>query len=260
MKQRLLRGTVGHYFDVVTVLAQKDFKVRYRNSVLGFVWSLLNPLAYMIILTIVFSFLFHVTVQNYAGWLLIGLLIWRFFAIGTSQGLSSLLANPSLIGKVYIPRYMVVLSSNLANLIGATLEFVALFPLLLILGVALSVYLLMLPVILLAEFWLVFSLSLSLSALQLRFRDFSQLWEIALQLGFYISPIVYDSSLIPAQYRFVYSLNPITVLIEDTRKLLLHSQLPTLTESLGVFATIGILCLVGIIIFSRLERRFAEEL
>ena len=244
----------------MVVLAQKDLKIRYRNSALGFLWALLNPLAYMLILTIVFSFLFQITVRNYAGWLLIGLLIWRFFSIGTSGGLSSIVANPSLINKVYVPRYIIVLANNLANFLGATLEFAVFFPLLIFLGVGISPFVLMLPVILLVELWLVFSLSLSLSSLSLRFRDFYQLWDIALQLGFFLSPIVYDSTLIPVSYQLVYSLNPVTVLIGATRKILLYNQLPTLTEGVGLFASIGGFCLLGFLIFRRLERTFAEEL
>lgn len=249
-----------NYADIMMVLAQKDFKIRYRNSALGFLWSLLNPLAYMITLALVFSFLFHVAVENYAGWLLIGLLIWRFFTVGTSHGLGSIVGNPSLISKVYVPRYIIVLSNNLANLLGATLEFVVLFPLLLVLGVKLSPYVLMLPLVLLAEFGLVFSLSLSLSSLNLRFRDFDQLWDIAIQLGFWLSPIVYYPTLIPDKYQFAYSLNPVTVLIDSARKILLYNQLPSLKEALGLLATIAGLYLVGFLIFHRLERTFAEEL
>jgi len=254
-------SSLKHYADVVTVLAQKDFKIRYRNSALGFLWSLINPLAYMTILTFVFAFLFHVSnLQYYAGWLLIGLLIYRFFSVGTSQGLTCIVANPSLVGKVYLPRYLIVLSNNLANFIGATLEFVALFPLLLFFGVNLSYHILLLPIVLLIEFWLVFSLSLALSSLNLKYRDFYQLWDIALQLGFYLSPVVYDSSLIPARYKLVYSLNPVTVLIDSTREILLHNQAPTFLQGLGLLASIGTMFVIGFMIFRRIERSFAEEL
>ena len=92
-----MSNAVRHYLDVIVVLAEKDFKVRYRNSILGFIWSLLNPLAYMMILTLVFSFLLRVSIPNFAPWVLIGLLVWRFFSIGTAQGLGSIVANPSLL-------------------------------------------------------------------------------------------------------------------------------------------------------------------
>ena len=212
-------NTVRHYLDVIAVLAEKDFKVRYRNSVLGFLWSLLNPLAYMVILTLVFSLLLRVSIPNFAAWVLIGLLVWRFFSVGTGQGLLSLISNPSLISKVYVPRHIIELSNNVANSFGATLEFLVLLPLLAILGINLTAYALFLVPILLLEFLLVFGLSLSLSSPNLKYRDFYQMWDIALQLGFFLSPIVYEANLIPERFRFVYSLNPVTSLIQSIRSI-----------------------------------------
>lgn len=255
-----MANNIRHYLDVVTVLAQKDFKVRYRNSVLGFLWSLLNPLAYMVILTLVFSFLLRMNIPNYAVWMLLGLLIWRFFSIGTALSLGSIIGNPSLVSKVYLPRYIIVLSSNVANLLGAALEFVALIPLMVILGVNLTPYVLLLPAILLLEFLLVFGLSLSLSSLNLRYRDFDQVWNIALQLGFFLSPIVYDPGLIPARYQFLYGLNPVTRLIESTRDIILLGRLPSLFDNAVIISSIAIFLVIGTIIFRSLEGRFAEEL
>lgn len=253
-------STIRHYIDIIVVLAQKDFKVRYRNSVLGFLWSLLNPLAYMIVLTIVFSVLLRVNIPNFAAWLLIGLLIWRFFQVGTSQSLSSIIGNPSLVSKVYFSRYIIVLANNVANAIGSTLEFMVLLPLLLVLGVDVTPYAFLLPLVLFLEFLLIFALSLSLSSLNLMYRDLYQLWDIALQLGFFVSPIVYDVSLIPTRYQFLYSLNPITRLIEFTRDMLLGGQFPTIFDNVVLLLDIGILLVIGVTIFRFLEPKFAEEL
>lgn len=253
-------NSISHYLDVVAVLAQKDFKVRYRNSVLGFLWSLLNPLAYMVILTLVFSYLLRSNIPNFAPWVLIGLLVWRFFAVGTSQGLGSILANPSLVSKVYVPRHIIVLSNNIANFLGAALEFIVLFPLLAILGVNMTGYAFFLAPILVLEFLLIFGLSLLLSSLNLRYRDFYQLWDITLQLGFFLSPIVYDPSVIPERFRFVYSLNPVTSLIQSTRSVFLQHQLPSTFDIGVIVSSVVILLLVGFFIFGRLEKRFAEEL
>jgi lipopolysaccharide transport system permease protein len=255
-----MANNLRHYLDVVTVLAEKNFKVRYRNSLLGFLWSLLNPLAYMVILTFVFSFLLRVNIPNFAAWLLVGLLVWRFFAIGTTQGLYSIVGNPSLVSKVYLPRYMIVLSDILANFLGAALEFLALLPLLMLLGVNLTVYAVFLPAILVMEFLLIFGLSLSLSSLNLKYRDFDQLWGLALQLGFFLSPIVYDASLIPEKYQFLYSLNPVTRLIESTRNIFLFHKVPSLLDSVVIIGSVAIFLLIGFLVFGRLERRFAEEI
>jgi lipopolysaccharide transport system permease protein len=255
-----MQNSLRHYADVIIVLAQKDFKIRYRNSVLGFLWSLLNPLAYMVILTLVFSLLLAVNIPNFSVWLLIGLLVWRFFQISTNQSLFAIAGNTSLVNKMYIPRYLIVLSGNLANFLGAGLEFVALLPLLVLLGVNLTPYALLLPMILVLEFFLVFGVSLLLSSLNLKYRDFNQLWDIGLQLGFFLSPIVYDAKLIPARYRLLYSLNPMTALIESARSILIGQSLPSAFDSTVVLSSIGILLLIGYLVFRRLERRFAEEL
>lgn len=249
-----------NYFDILIVLAAKDFKVRYRNSVLGFLWSLLNPLAYMAILTLVFSYLSRVSIPNYASWLLIALLIWRFFQVGTSQGLSCIVGNPSLVTKVYVPRYLIVLSNNLANFIGSSLEFLVLLPLLVWWGVGLTVYALILPFLLILEFLLVFALSLSLSALNLKYRDINQVWEIALQLGFFLSPIVYSASIIPARFQLYYSLNPVTRLMEAGREIFLDKRLPTPFDAGVILSSIILFLALGLLIFGRLEKRFAEEL
>lgn len=214
----------------------------------------------MLILTLVFSFLLRSSIPNFAAWLLLGLLVWRFFSIGTSQSLNSIVGNPSLVTKVYLPRYLIVLSNNLANLLSGTLEFVALLPLLVILGVGLTPYALLLPIIFVLEFTLVFGLSLCLSSLNLKYRDFNQLWEIALQLGFFLSPIVYDASLVPARYRFLYSLNPVTRLIEFARGIFLQHQLPSSFESAVVVLTVFVFLSIGFFVFRYYEPRFAEEL
>jgi lipopolysaccharide transport system permease protein len=161
---------------------------------------------------------------------------------------------------VYIPRYMIVLSNNIANFTGAALEFLVLVPLLAALGVNLTVYALFLAPILILEFLLVFGLSLSLSSLNLKYRDFNQLWEIALQLGFFLSPIVYDASLVPERFRLFYSLNPVTRLIESARDIFLRHELPSLFDNAVIISGVVIFLLIGLLIFRRFERRFAEEL
>ena len=247
-----------YYLDVVSILAKKDFKLRYRNSVLGFLWSLLNPLASMLILTLVFAVLLG-SLPN-AAFLLVGLLFWRFFQIATSQGLNSFVGNPSLVSKVYLPRYLIVLSNNLANLLAAVLEIVALMPLLFLLGVKFTVYVLFLPVIVLLEFGLIFGLSLLLASLNVLYRDLHEVWDIVSQLGFFLSPIIYDASRITGRFKFVYSLNPVTRIIESAHEIFLQRTLPSVFD-IGVVAifTLAFLCL-GFLIFRSVEPRFSEEL
>jgi len=248
------------YGELVRNLTIKEFKLRYRNSVLGFIWSLLNPLAMMIILTLVFSTLLRVGIENFPVFLLPALLAWRFFSISTSMSLSSVIGNSPLVTKIYFPRWLLVLSSNLANLIGSSLEFAALFPLLIFLGMKITYIALLLPVILVFEFILIIGVSLVLAPLNVYYRDVNQVWDIALQIGFFLCPIIYSISLIPERYVLAYSLNPMTRVIESIRKTLYYSTLPTLADFTIILVSGLILLLVGYLVFRKLEPRFAEEI
>ena len=249
-----------HCYDIVVTLSKKDFKLRYRSSVLGFLWSLLNPLAYMLILSAVFEYMLRSNIPNFPSWELLALLVWRFFSVGTSSSLSAIVGNPSFITKVRIPRFLIVLSANVASLYGAILEWVALSPVLIVLGIKFSFLALLLPVIIVMEFVLIFGVSLGLAALNVRYRDFNQLWEITLQLGFFLTPIVYDPGLIPDRYKFLYFLNPMTRLIDAVRDIFLYGYSPFPTDYAVIVTACALMLLVGGGIFHSFERRFAEEL
>jgi len=210
------------------------------------------------ILTLVFSTLLRAGIDNFSVFLLPALLAWRFFSIGTSMSLASILGNAPLVTKVYFPRWLLVLSSNLANLIGSSLEFAVLLPLLVFLGMAPTLLTLLLPVIIILELILIVGISFLLSSLNVYYRDINQIWDIALQAGFFLTPIIYSSSLIPERYLPLYSLNPMMRIVESLRKALYYNILPTI-EDLSIPLLIGLLfCLVGYRVFSKLEPRFAE--
>lgn len=246
------------YTELIKNLAVKEFKLRYRNSVLGFFWSLLNPLAMMIILSLVFSVLMKSRVDNFPAFLLPALLVWRFFSIGTTMSLGSILGNVPLVTKVYFPRWLLVLSSNLANAIGSTIEFVVLLPLLILLGMNFTYLIFLLPIILTFEFILIMGVSFLLASLNVYYRDINQIWDIILQAGFFLTPIIYSSSLIPPRYSFYYLLNPVSRIMEVIRKILYYNTIPTYEDFLIPLLGGLLFCLIGFQIFRRLEPRFAE--
>ncbi len=246
------------YRDMIWILVKKDFKIRYRNSALGFVWSLLNPLSTMVILTVVFSLLLRSDIKNFPIFLLAALLPWRFFQIGTMQATGSIVGNPSLIKKIYLPRHILVLANNLASFVSFLMEFASLVPIMIVLGMNVTPYALLLPLVMIIEFIMVLGISLSLAALNVFYRDFYQIWEIVLQLGFFLSPVFYDPNIIPERYRFYYSLNPVTRIVDSTRKILFYDVPPTAFD-LAVPLLIGLMLFaIGCIIFRRLEPKFAE--
>ncbi|MCP1662282.1 lipopolysaccharide transport system permease protein [Methanocalculus sp. AMF5] len=249
---------ITEYRDLIWNLTISDLKVKYQSSVLGFAWSLLNPLLMMLVLYFVFSNIFRFEQEHFALYLLIGIIAWRFLANGTMMAMGSIVGRAALVTKVFIPRQILVLSSVLSAFISSILEFIVLIPLLFILGVGLSYTFLFFPLIHLVYFLMVYGASLILASLYVYFRDLNQIWDVVLQAGFFLSPIVYPISIIPVQYLEYYMLNPITVLIEVYRDVLLYGEIPSLPGLLGLIGFGALILLAGTLLFNRLERRFAE--
>jgi lipopolysaccharide transport system permease protein len=248
------------YRELIKILTISDLKVKYQSSALGFAWSMLNPLLLMLVLYLVFSNVFKMTQDNFALYLLIGIISWRFIANGTMSAMSAIVGKSSLVTKIFIPRKVLVLSTVLSAFISSLLEFLVLAPLLVVLGAGLSPYILLFPFIHIIYFFIVYGISLILASLYVYYRDLTQIWDVLMQIGFFLSPIVYPLSTVPTEYMSYYMLNPMTVMIQMYRDVLLYHQMPSPWDvAFTLLAGIGI-TLIGSAIFQRLERRFAEEI
>jgi lipopolysaccharide transport system permease protein len=181
-------------------------------------------------------------------------------AIGTTSAMISIVAKPSLVTKIYIPRQILVLSSVLSSFISSLLEFLVLVPMLLILGAGISPYILLFPLIHLIYFMMIYGISLALAALYVYYRDLNQIWDVLIQMGFFLSPIVYPLSAVPQQYLSYYMLNPVTAIIQMYRSTLLYHGLPPSSETAVAIAFGLAMMLLGSSVFDILERRFAEEI
>src|SRR5271157_6351783 len=178
------------YRELIKNLVISDLKVKYANSILGFAWSMLNPLLMMLVLYVVFSNFFG-SGGSFILYILTGLLVWRFFSMGTTSALASIVGKPSLVTKIFIPREILPLSSVLSSLISSLLELCVLIPLLIIFGVKLSFALLLFPVVFALFFMVIYGLALILSSLYVYFRDLNQIWDVLIQIGFFACPIMY---------------------------------------------------------------------
>jgi len=247
------------YAELVRILTIKEFRLRYQNSALGFLWSILNPLLMMIVLWLVFAVFIGSSARNYPVFILPTLLVWRYFTVSTTSALWSVIGNSSLVTRVYFPRWLLVLSSNLANLLGSSLEFAVLFPLLILLGMKVQWTILLVPVLLAVEFILIMGISLLISPLNVRYRDMAQVWDITLQVGFYFSPILFDVTVIPQRYVPVFFLNPLAGLLVAIRQILYYNSLPSSTYLLLTAIAGGVLLLAGSLVFRQFEPRLAEE-
>lgn len=248
------------YRELIKILTISDLKVKYQSSVLGFAWSMLNPLLLMIVLYSVFSNVFRMTEDHFALYLLIGIISWRFIANGTNSAMSSIVGKSSLVTKIYIPREALVLSTVLSAFISSLLEFLVLVPLLIFLGAGLSFYVLLFPFIHIIYFLLVYGISLILASLYVYYRDLTQIWDVLMQIGFFLSPIVYPLSTVPAKYSGYYMLNPMTIIIQMYRDVLLYHYMPATKVILYTLAICMGIALIGTAVFKKLERRFAEEI
>jgi lipopolysaccharide transport system permease protein len=248
------------YRELIRILTVSDLKVKYQSSVLGFAWSLLNPLLMMLVLYLFFNNIFKSNQDYYALYILIGITSWRFLANGTSSSMTAIVGKPSLVTKIYIPRQVLVLSTVLSSFISSLLEFLVLFVLIVIFGVKLSPNILLFPFIYIINFVFVYGVSLALAALYVYYRDLNQIWEVLLQLGFFLTPVFYPLTTVPAQYLNIYMLNPETNFMQIYRDILLYSQTPSLTSIAFVLISAVISLAAGAAVFKRLERRFAEEI
>jgi lipopolysaccharide transport system permease protein len=251
---------IVEYRELIRILTVSDLKVKYQSSVLGFAWSLLNPLLMMLVLYLVFSNVFKANQDYFALYLLIGIVSWRFLANGTSSSMMAIVGKSSLVTKIYIPRQVLVLSTVLSSFISSLLEFLVLFVLIVIFGVKLSPNILLFPFIYVIYFVLVYGMSLALAALYVYYRDLNQIWEVLLQLGFFLAPVVYPLTTVPAEYLNIYMLNPVTNIMQIYRDILLYAQTPSLASIVFAMISATISLAAGAAIFKRLERRFAEEI
>jgi ABC-2 type transport system permease protein len=245
-----------------------DFKLRYQASVLGYLWSLLRPLALFTILYLVFARLLKIgaSIPYYAVYLLFGIVIWGFFAEATNGGVASLVGRADLLRKISFPRYVVVVSVGASALISFALSMVVITLFVFVVGVPLTPDILWLPLLFLELVALSLSFSFFLSALYVRYRDVSYIWEVVLQAGFYAAPIIYPLSMIPAKYARLLLLNPVAQIIQDSRYALVTNQTVTISQVYGtpwaraipVSITL-VLLLASVLFFRRQSPSFAEE-
>lgn len=253
-----------NYWELVWALARTDFKLRYHGSVLGYFWALLKPLLTFLILNFVFSTIFNPRnsgIQHFSLQLLTSIMLFNFFSEGTMAGLNSLLGKASLVTKIYVPRWTIVIAST----INATLIFAMN---LIIIAVFFTWYGFWpgLPAIftfcyfILLTFFLILSFSFIAAPLYVKFRDLSQIWEVMIQALFYGSPIVYPLQIIPVKYHTILLANPIGYIIHFTKMALTENHYAPLWQNAIFTAIIIALFFVSLFIFRKMEPKIAENI
>lgn len=255
---------------LLSELVRTDFKLRYQGSVLGYAWSLLRPLLIFVILYVVFvKFLKIGTgIPHYPVYLLFGVVMWNFFVEMTMQSLGSIVGRGDLIRKIRIPRWLIVLSSSLGAVINLLLNLVVIAVFMIVGHVGLMSSILWLPLILVEVYLLALGMSLFLSAAFVKYRDMSYIWEVVLQAGFYLTPILYPLSRITnLTFQKIILLNPMAQAIQDARYALITHQTTTAHKlfqggwhELIPFAIVVVVVAGGLAYFRKESKYFAENI
>jgi lipopolysaccharide transport system permease protein len=250
------------YRSLVRNLVTKDLKVRYKHSVLGFVWSLLNPLLMMVIYTFVFTKILSTQRPKFEVFIFVALLPWNWCARSLSLAANSLLDNAAIINKVYFPRVLLPVSVVASEAVNFLLALPALFLLMVLFKVEFTAWIAYLPILMALEAALLTGLSLFLAALNVVFRDTGVILEVLLLAWFFLTPIFYDVSDISSALMadWMYRLNPMAAIIGEYRKILYFKQSPYLLGDLRVAATALAVLAVGYLFFTGMNRRLGEHL
>lgn len=248
------------YWELLKHLTSRDIKARYKQSLLGILWVILNPLFQMIILSFVFSYVIKFPFDgiSYPIFIFTGLLPWIFFSQALGAATESLVSNASLLKKVYFPREILVISAISAKAFDFFVSFGLFMLFMIFYNIKFDiVFLLVIPIFILHLIF-TYALSLLLAVANLYYRDIKYLLALVLQLWFYLTPIIYATDFFPGHLRWIFVLNPLAYFIESYRSILLFQQVPS-------FTTYGILCIVLILllgiantIFRKLSGTFAD--
>jgi len=253
-----MKSKIQHYIDLITVLTQKEMKVRYKNSFLGYLWSIANPLAFAMVFFIAFKVIMKVKMDNYTLFLITGLFPWQWFS--NSIGLSPMifLGNASIIKKVNFPRNAIPAAIILQDAIHFILSIPVIIFFMLIHHETPSLsWLYGIPILLFIQFQMTYGISLIISSINLFFRDLEKLVIIFMTFIFYFTPIIYPESMVPEKYKYLINLNPIAPLMISWRKLFLDGSLDT-NALLISFIYSSIALLFGYQVYKRLSHKFAE--
>lgn len=253
------------YRELFYILSWRDLKVRYKQTIIGVLWSVLRPLLTMMIFTFVFGQIakFPSEGVKYPVLVFAGLLPWQFFASGLTEASNSLIGNERLISKVYFPRMIIPAASVITSLVDFLISLGLMFILLIWFGVVPSVYLVFLPLFILMAFFASFGVGIWLTALNVKYRDFKHVVPFLVQLGLYISPVGFTSAIaanmIPEKFRLLYYLNPMAGVIDGFRWCFFGERV--VMNWNGMYLSLAVtlfFLLIGIRTFRKMEKNFAD--
>ena len=253
-----LKYTYKKYGFLMKQLVSRDFKVKYKRSVLGIFWSLLYPVLTMAVMALVFTNMFRFSTPgvNYLAYLMSGLVIFNYFSEASNLAMSSVVANFSLINKVYIPKYIFPISKCLFVGINFLLTLIPLYAIILLTGTGINIYHLLLPYAFICLFLFTVGFGLILATVSVFLRDMFYIYGVVITLWTYMTPIMYDISIISGPLQIIFKLNPLYWFIYFARDIILYHQVPGINVWIycGLFAIVFLI--IGIIVFKKNQDKF----
>lgn len=237
-----------------------DLKIRYRNSILGFFWTVLEPLLLLGVLYLVFTNIFKSQIEHYGLYLLLGIIMWNTFTRGTEISLNSVTSRTGIVTQIYFPREIPAISSTITAFLMMCFEFV-------VFGIFMAIFkfvppltILLLPLVLLLEFFLVLGFSLPLSVLNVRYRDMQFIWKVFVQVGFFITPIFYKIDILPESIRKALTYSPLVQIFNIAHDVTIYNSVPSQSSIEFAIITTGIVLAVGYGTFKKIQKRAIEDL
>lgn len=259
-----------YHYSIILLkeLVRTDFKIRYQGSALGYLWTLLRPLALFAVLYVVFTKFLKVgsSIEYYPVYLLLGIMLWNFFVEVTMGCVGAIVGKSDLLRKINFPKYIIIVAGSASALINLALNSIILIIFMIFTGVNVSKFAVFLPFSLIEMFILSLGFGFLLSALYVKFRDVNYVWEVVLQAGFYGTPILYPLSFVSVTLAKLMMLNPVAQIIQDIRYMLITPQTQTinglyhnpLTVLIPILITIAI-AVASALYFRKQSRFFAER-
>lgn len=250
------------YRQMIFSLVRKDLRGRYKGSVLGFLWTFINPLFQLLVYTIAFSFILPSPIEKYYLHLFVALIPWIFFSSSIQGGANSIIAAKDMVSKIYFPREVIPISYVTSCFVNMLLSFIIIFAVVIFSGVGLNfLAVLCLPVIMLVEYIMALGMAMLFSAITVFFRDMEHILSIITMAWIYLTPVLYPIDMIENKtIQRLFYINPMTSVIVAYRDVLYYAKVPDLSTLLIAFGFGVLILFVGSFVFSGLKRHFAEEL
>lgn len=249
------------YREMIVSMVQRDLRGRYKGSVLGFLWTFINPLLQLLVYNMVFSVILRSGIEKYYLFLFVALIPWIFFSSAITGGSVSIIAQKDLVKKIYFPNEVIPISYVTSCFVNMLFCFVVVIGVVLFSGVHIApLAVLYLPIVMIVEYFLALGIAMITSAVTVYFRDLEHILSIIAMAWMYITPVVYDIELCPENYRWIMHINPMTSVIIAFRDILYYGVAPDMSTLLEAVILGVVFLVIGCFVFSRLKRRFAEEL